>query len=70
MDTLTITRYDIPVKGVKKKTICHFSDVHLTAYDDIAFLTFVSNHLDIFCLRSLMVLHLHVKRKRDTVTES
>ena len=36
MDTLTITRYDIPVKGVKKKTICHFSDVHLTAYDDLS----------------------------------
>ena len=35
MDTLTITRYDIPVKGVAKKTICHFSDVHLTAYDDL-----------------------------------
>ncbi|MBQ7088495.1 MAG: metallophosphoesterase [Clostridia bacterium] len=36
MDTLTITRYDIPVKGVKKKTVCHFSDVHLTAYDDLS----------------------------------
>lgn len=36
MDTLTVTRYDIPVKGVKKKTICHFSDVHLTAYDDLS----------------------------------
>lgn len=36
MDTLTITRYDIPVKGVAKKTICHFSDVHLTAYDDLS----------------------------------
>ena len=36
MDTLTITRYEIPVKGVKKKTICHFSDIHLTAYDDLS----------------------------------
>ena len=36
METLTITRYDIPVKGVKKKTICHFSDIHLTAYDDLS----------------------------------
>ena len=36
MDTLTITRYEIPVKGVKKKTICHFSDVHLTAYDELS----------------------------------
>lgn len=36
MDTLTITRYSIPVKGVAKKTICHFSDVHLTAYDDLS----------------------------------
>lgn len=36
MDTLTITRYDVPVKGVKKKTICHFSDIHLTAYDDLS----------------------------------
>ena len=36
MDTLTIARYDIPVKGVAKKTICHFSDVHLTAYDDLS----------------------------------
>lgn len=36
MDTLTITRYEIPVKGVKKKTICHFSDVHLTVYDDLS----------------------------------
>ena len=35
MDTLTITRYHIPVAGVKQKTICHFSDVHLTAYDDL-----------------------------------
>ena len=36
MDTLTISRYDIPVKGVAKKTICHFSDVHLTAYDELS----------------------------------
>lgn len=36
MDTLTVTRYEIPVKGVKKKTICHFSDVHLTAYDELS----------------------------------
>ena len=36
MDTLTITRYAIPVKGVAKKTICHFSDVHLTACDDLS----------------------------------
>lgn len=36
MEHLTITRYDIPVKGVKKKTLCHFSDIHLTAYDDLS----------------------------------
>ena len=36
MENLTITRYHIPVKGVAKKTICHFSDVHLTAYDDLS----------------------------------
>ena len=36
MDTLTITRYHIPAAGVAKKTLCHFSDVHLTAYDDLS----------------------------------
>ena len=36
MDSLTITRYSIPVKGVAKKTICHFSDIHLTAYDALS----------------------------------
>ncbi len=36
METLTITRFNIPVAGVQKKTICHFSDIHLTAYDELS----------------------------------
>ena len=36
MDTLTVARFDIPVPGVAKKTICHFSDIHLTAFDELS----------------------------------
>lgn len=36
METLTVERFEIPVPGVAKKTICHFSDVHLTAYDELS----------------------------------
>lgn len=32
-DAILIHSYKIPVKGVKKKIIYHFSDVHLTAHD-------------------------------------
>ncbi len=35
MKTLNF-QYNIPIKGVKKKTICQFSDVHLTAWDELS----------------------------------
>ena len=36
MENLTISRFEIPVPGVAKKTICHFSDLHLTAYEELS----------------------------------
>lgn len=33
METSWIHHYEIPVKGMKRKTVFHFSDVHLSLYD-------------------------------------
>ena len=33
---MLIHNYTIPVNGIKKKIIYHFSDVHLTEYDDLS----------------------------------
>lgn len=33
MSNMLIHNYTIPVKGIKKKIIYHFSDIHLTEYD-------------------------------------
>lgn len=33
---IVIHEYKIPVKGIKKKVIYHFSDVHLTEFDDLS----------------------------------
>ena len=35
-DSILIHSYKIPVKGVKKKIIYHFSDVHLTEHDSLS----------------------------------
>ena len=32
-NSVLLHEYKIPAKGIKKKTIYHFSDVHLTEYD-------------------------------------
>lgn len=34
MGALLAKPYHIPAKGVERRIICHFSDVHLTAYDE------------------------------------
>ncbi|MBE7043093.1 MAG: hypothetical protein E7399_06315 [Ruminococcaceae bacterium] len=34
MKNIQIHQYEIPVAGIKKKTIYHFSDVHLSLYDE------------------------------------
>ncbi len=36
MDSIILHKFNIPVKGVKKKKIYHFSDTHLTEYDSIS----------------------------------
>ena len=36
MNGMLIHNYTIPVKGIKKKIIYHFSDIHLTEYDDLS----------------------------------
>lgn len=36
MDSIILHKFNIPVKGVKKKTIYHFSDTHLTEYDSLS----------------------------------
>ncbi len=36
MSNMLIHNYTIPVKGIKKKIIYHFSDIHLTEYDDFS----------------------------------
>ncbi len=36
MDKIQLHEYFIPFKGVKKKVIYHFSDSHLTEYDDLS----------------------------------
>ena len=33
---MIVKNISIPFKGIKKKTICHFSDLHLTAFDDLS----------------------------------
>lgn len=33
---LVVHNYKIPAKGIRKKVICHFSDVHLSAYDSLS----------------------------------
>lgn len=36
MTELNINEYYIKVKGIKEKTICHFSDCHLAEYDSLS----------------------------------
>lgn len=36
MNNLLIRTYEIPIKGIKKKVIYHFSDVHLTQFDELS----------------------------------
>ncbi|MBP3388203.1 MAG: metallophosphoesterase [Clostridia bacterium] len=36
MDKILLHEYRIPVKGVKRKTIYHFSDTHLAEYDSLS----------------------------------
>lgn len=36
MDNILLHVYNIPVKGIKRKTIYHFSDTHLAEYDEIS----------------------------------
>lgn len=36
MDSVTLHRFKIPLKGVKKKIIYHFSDLHLTEFDELS----------------------------------
>ena len=36
MDSIILHKFNIPVKGVKKKIIYHFSDTHLTEYDSLS----------------------------------
>lgn len=36
MNSIILHKFNIPVKGVKKKTIYHFSDTHLTEYDSLS----------------------------------
>lgn len=36
MDNILLHEYRIPVEGIKRKTIYHFSDTHLAEYDELA----------------------------------
>jgi len=36
MESILVHTYEIPVKGVKKKILYHFSDLHLTQYDEMS----------------------------------
>ncbi len=36
MESIVMHKFHIPVKGVKKKVIYHFSDTHLTEYDSLS----------------------------------
>ena len=36
MDNILLHEYHIPVKGIKRKTIYHFSDTHLAEFDELS----------------------------------
>ena len=36
MDKILLHEYVIPAKGVKRKIVYHFSDTHLTEYDELS----------------------------------